>query len=144
MTGDPMSATREIVTDQREQFAFHDDIAYLAETKRGLTRATVEEIRAELPDAPSPSSVRKLLEIMIDRALLAREYDGPRYVYFPAAKPEDASRSALKQLVRTFFDNSTGSAMAALLDMTATPLSDEEYKRLSNLLKRTRQQGDER
>jgi len=47
-----MSATREIVTDQREQFAFHDDIAYLKETKRGLTRATVEEISAfkEEPD----------------------------------------------------------------------------------------------
>ena len=71
-------------------------------------RATVEEIRAELPDAPSPSSVRKLLEIMIERGLLAREYDGPRYVYFPAVKPENASRSALKQLVRTFFDDSTG------------------------------------
>ena len=41
-----MTAAREIVTDQREQFAFHDDIAYLAETKRGLTRATVEEISA--------------------------------------------------------------------------------------------------
>ena len=41
-----MAATREIVTDQREQFAFHDDIAYLKETKRGLTRATVEEISA--------------------------------------------------------------------------------------------------
>ncbi len=38
------TATREIVTDQRDQFAFHDDITYLAETKRGLTRATVEEI----------------------------------------------------------------------------------------------------
>ena len=36
-----MTAAREIVTDQREQFAFHDDIAYLAQTKRGLTRATV-------------------------------------------------------------------------------------------------------
>ena len=47
-----MTATREIVTDQREQFAFHDDIAYLRETKRGLTRATVEEISAfkEEPD----------------------------------------------------------------------------------------------
>ena len=47
-----MAATREIVTDQREQFAFHDDIAYLKETKRGLTRATVEEISAfkEEPD----------------------------------------------------------------------------------------------
>jgi predicted transcriptional regulator len=106
-----------------------------------LRRATVEEIRAELPEAPGPSSVRKLLEIMLDRRLLAREYDGPRYVYFPAVKPEDASRSALKQLVRTFFDNSPESAMAALLDMTSTPLSAAEYRRLRNLLKRTREQG---
>ena len=87
-------------------------------------RATVEDIRAELPDASSPSSVRKLLDIMIERGLLGREYDGPRYVYYPAAKVEDASRSALQQLVRTFFDNSPGSAMAALLDLSETTLSD--------------------
>jgi BlaI family transcriptional regulator, penicillinase repressor len=107
-------------------------------------RASVEEIRAELPDAPGASSVRKLLEIMIDRGLLAREYDGPRFVYFPAARPEDARRSALKQLVRTFFDGSPGSAVAALLDMTSRPLSDAEYRRLKNLLDRVREQGGER
>ncbi len=106
-------------------------------------RATVEDIRAELPDAPSPSSVRKLLEIMIDRGLLAREYEGPRFVYFPAVKPEDASRSALKQLVRTFFNNSPGSAIAALLDNPSTQLSAAEYRELSNLLKRAREQGGE-
>lgn len=105
-------------------------------------RATVEEIRAELPDAPSPSAVRKLLDIMIERGLLTREYDGPRFAYFPAVTPETASRSALKQLVRTFFNNSPGSAVAALLE--ATPLSEAEYRQLSNLLKRARQQGDER
>ena len=104
-------------------------------------RATVEEIRAELPDAPSPSSVRKLLDIMIDRRLLGREYDGPRFVYSPAATPQDASRSALKQLVRTFFGGSPGSAAAALLGMDAEPLSDEEYKRLSALLRRRREGG---
>jgi len=107
-------------------------------------RATVEEIRAELPDAPSPSSVRKLLEIMIERGLLGREYDGPRYVYFPSARPEEASRSALKQLVRTFFDNSPGSAMAALFDITETPLSETEHRRLTALLKRVREPGDKR
>ena len=105
-------------------------------------RATVEEIRSELPDAPSPSSVRKLLDIMIERGLLAREYDGPRFVYFPAVKPEDASRSALQQLVRTFFNDSPGSAMAALLDITDQPLSDAEYQRLSKLLKQVREHGD--
>lgn len=104
-------------------------------------RATVEDIRAELPEAPSPSSVRKLLDIMIDRRLLAREYDGPRFVYYPAVNPEDASRSALRQLVRTFFNDSPGSAAAALLDMSRDPLSDDEYKRLSALLKRAREQG---
>ncbi len=107
-------------------------------------RATVEDIRSELPDAPSPSSVRKLLEIMIDRKLLAREYDGPRFVYFPAVKPEEASRSALKQLVRTFFNNSPGSAAAALLDMARGPISDDEYERLTALLERAHEQGGKR
>ena len=105
-------------------------------------RATVDEIRSELPDAPTRSSVRKLLDIMIERDLLARQYDGPRYVYFPIAKREEASRSALKNLVRTFFDDSPSSAMAALLDVTEEPLSDTEYRRLRSLLKRGH--GDKR
>lgn len=116
----------------------------IMETLHRRQRATVEEIRAELPDPPSPSSVRKLLDIMIERGLLRREYDGPRYVYFPAVKPEDASRSALKQLLRTFFNDSPGSAMAALLDMTGKPLSDDEYRRLTALLKRVREHGEKR
>ncbi len=41
-----MTSTRDAVQDQREQFAFHDDLVYLHEVKRGLTRATVEEISA--------------------------------------------------------------------------------------------------
>jgi predicted transcriptional regulator len=115
--------------------------AQIMEILHRRRRATVEEIRAELPEAPSPSSVRKLLEIMIDRRLLAREYDGPRFVYFPAVRPEEASRSALAQLVRTFFDGSPGSAAAALLDMSGEHLSDEEYQRLSALIQRGRRSG---
>jgi Fe-S cluster assembly protein SufB len=40
-----MVSTPEI-RDRRAEYAFHDDIVYLHETKRGLTRATVEEISA--------------------------------------------------------------------------------------------------
>jgi BlaI family penicillinase repressor len=107
-------------------------------------RATVEEIRVELPDATTPSSVRKLLEIMIERGLLNREYDGPRFVYFPRAKPEEAGRSAVRHLVRTFFKDSPSSAMAALIDATDEPLSETEYKRLAALLKRVRDKGETR
>jgi len=39
-----MTDTRQLVQDRRDEYAFHDDITYLHEAKRGLTRATVEEI----------------------------------------------------------------------------------------------------
>ena len=43
--------TRELVADRREQYAFHDDIVYLRETGRGLSRETVEEI-SQIKDEP--------------------------------------------------------------------------------------------
>ncbi|MFL5755876.1 MAG: Fe-S cluster assembly protein SufB [Chloroflexota bacterium] len=39
-----MTATRDLVRDERDKFAFHDDIVYLHESGRGLTRETVEGI----------------------------------------------------------------------------------------------------
>ena len=78
---------------------------------------------------------------MIERRLINREYDGPRFVYFPAAKQHEAARSAVQQLVRTFFNDSPSSAIAALLD-SGQEISEEEYKRLSALLKQAR--GDKR
>lgn len=105
-------------------------------------RATVEEVRAELPKAPGSSSVRKLLEILISRGHVSREYDGPRYVYFPTSEPEQVSRSALEHLVRTFFGGSPGATMAALLDLDDEPLSKGEYERLSRLLEESKRRGE--
>jgi predicted transcriptional regulator len=101
-------------------------------------RASVEEIRGELPNPPSPSGVRKLLEILMERGHVARKYDGPRFVYSPARQARAASRSALRQLVRTFFDDSPAATFAALLDISDVELSDEEYERLASLLEPTR------
>ena len=46
-----MTDTRQMVEDRRAEYAFHDDLVYLHEAKRGLTRATVEEISA-IKDEP--------------------------------------------------------------------------------------------
>ena len=37
---------RQMVDNDRSRFDFKDEIVYLTETKRGLTRDTVEEISA--------------------------------------------------------------------------------------------------
>jgi predicted transcriptional regulator len=141
--GEKIRAKRKVTMPKHAHLDLTRRESQIIEILYRRRRATVEEIRAELPDAPGPSSVRKLLEIMIERGLLGREYDGPRFVYFPAVHPDEASRSALLRLVRTFFNNSPGSAAAALLEASQS-LSDAEYKRLSGLLKRARAQGDER
>jgi len=47
-----MTVAKETVRDEREQYAFHDDITYLRETKAGLAEATVREI-SETKDEPA-------------------------------------------------------------------------------------------
>lgn len=104
-------------------------------------RATVADVLAELPDPPSYSAVRALLRVLEEKGHLSHEQDGPRYVYRPTLPRAEARESAMKRLLRTFFDGSPEKAVAALLDMSATELSDEELERLAALIEEARKEG---
>ena len=106
-------------------------------------RATAAEVLGDLPDPPSYSAVRGMLRLLEDKGHLRHEQDGPRYVYLPTTERDEARRSALAHLLRTFFDNSRESAMAALLDLGGTPLGDDEYERLKAALDQAREPGDD-
>jgi BlaI family transcriptional regulator, penicillinase repressor len=101
-------------------------------------RATAAEIHRELPDRPSYSTVRTLLRVLEEKGHLVHQSDGPRYVYSPCVSTEKAKRSAIEQLLRTFFNNSAAGAMAALLDMSASNLSEVELKRLARLIQQAK------
>jgi predicted transcriptional regulator len=106
-----------------------------------LGRATAGTVMANLPDAPSYSTVRALLRVLEDKGHAKHLQDGPRYVYLPTVPRQQASQSALQQLVRTFFDGSTEQAVAALLDMSASDLSQDELDRLSQMIEQARKEG---
>ena len=106
-------------------------------------RATAAEVLGDLPDPPSYSAVRGMLRLLEDKGHLRHEQDGPRYVYLPTTERDEARRSALAHLLRTFFDNSRESAMAALLDLGGAPLGDDEYERLKAALDQAREPGDD-
>lgn len=109
-----------------------------------LERATAAEVLAGLPDPPSYSAVRGMLRLLEEKGYLRHEQDGPRYVYLPTTERDEARRSALTHLLRTFFDGSRESAMAALLDLDDAPLDADEYARLTSLLDQAREPGDDR
>ena len=106
-----------------------------------LGRATAAEVRQGLPDPPSYSAVRALLRILEEKGHLRHEQDGPRYVFLPTVPRDKARRSALRQLVQTFFEGSTAQAVAALLDAPDAQLSDEDLDRLAGLIDQARKEG---
>ena len=97
--------------------------------------ATAAEVGEALPDPPSYSSVRALLRILEEKGHLRHREDGPRYIFLPTEPREEASRSALKRVVQTFFDGSLANAVAALVDVGDGKLAPCELKRIEAIIK---------
>jgi len=104
-------------------------------------RATASQVMQELPGNPSYSTVRTQLRVLEDKGHVRHEEEGPRYVYMPAVPRRAARKSALRHLVNTFFDGSTEKVVAALLGGEGTRLSDDELKRVAELVARARKEG---
>jgi predicted transcriptional regulator len=104
-------------------------------------QATAAEVLESLPDPPSYSSVRALLRILEEKGDVRHEQEGARYVFMPSVPRSRARQSALRHLVRTFFDGSTQQAMAALLDNRSVRLSEDELDRLAALIERARRES---
>jgi len=104
-------------------------------------QATAAEVLAALPDPPSYSAVRALLRILEEKGHVKHRRDGARYVYLPRASQKMASRWALKRVLSTFFGGSVNEAVAALLDVSDTKLSETELAELRKTINKSRKQG---
>jgi predicted transcriptional regulator len=104
-------------------------------------RATAAEVHADLPDAPTRTAVRGMLRLLESKGFLRHEQDGPRYVYFPTANAASTSLSAVRNLVRTFFDDSAGVAVAAMLGMYEKHVTDDDLDALDAAIERARRKG---
>ena len=103
--------------------------------------ATAAEVQASLPEPPSYSAVRAMLRILEEKGHVRHQQDGPRYVYRPTLARDNAKRSALQHLLKTFFDGSREQAISALLDDAASKLSEAELDRLARLIDQARRNG---
>lgn len=104
-------------------------------------RASVADVQAGLPDPPSYSAVRAMLRILEDKGHVRHDREGLRYVYLPTVARDRAKRSALKHLVRTFFDGSAAQVMAALVEMAPRDVDSRELDRLQRLIDDARKDG---
>jgi predicted transcriptional regulator len=111
------------------------DILY----RRG--RATAAEVMEDLTGEPSYSTVRTQLRVLESKGHVRHEEDGVRYVYVPQVARRAARKSALRHLVRTFFDGSAEKLVAALLGGDGARLSDAEIERIARLVAKAKKEG---
>jgi predicted transcriptional regulator len=111
------------------------DVVY----RRG--RATAADVMEGLPDPPGYSAVRAMLRLLEEKGYLRHEQEGQRYVFVPTLAREKARKSALKQMIQTFFEGSPTQAVAALLDIEGSKLSKAELDHLAQIIDEARKKG---
>ena len=80
-----------------------------------LNQASVHDVQSVLSGEPSYSATRMLLQRLHKKGLLQVEREANRYLYSATAAKGAAGRTALKDLIGTFFAGSATEAVSALL-----------------------------
>ncbi|MEX1229887.1 MAG: BlaI/MecI/CopY family transcriptional regulator [Planctomycetaceae bacterium] len=111
----------------------------IAEAVYRLEEAAVADVRAELSDPPSYSAVRAMLGMLVRKKVLKQRRDGKRYLYRPATPVEKVSRSALANVLNTFFGGEPAKVMATLLDVSEN-LSMDDLDRMKKMIEQARKE----
>jgi predicted transcriptional regulator len=76
-----------------------------------------------------------------EKGHVGHDQEGARYLYHPLHTREEATRSALRRMLGTFFDGSAAKAVAAVLDVSGSDLTRKELDELAKLIERARRRG---
>ena len=106
-----------------------------------LGRASVKDVLAGLAEPPTYSTVRAMLGKLEGKGYLSHVEDGPRYVYLLVVSKEEARRTAVDNLVQTFFDGSVDRAALALAKMSDAALPDARMDALAERVKLAKEEG---
>ena len=94
------------------------------------SRASVGEIQAAMPQPASYSAVRVIVNVLERKGHLKHTRHGKKYVYYSTMPRARTAKEALAHLVSTHFGNSLPKAVAAMVQLRAKDLSDEDVRQL--------------
>lgn len=106
-----------------------------------LGDATVNKVVETIPSPPTAMAVRRMMHILEEKGFLRRRKNGREVIYLARESRGKAGRSALENVLETFFGGSLEEALAAHLHSRKDGVSDEERQRLITLIEQAKQEG---
>ncbi len=110
----------------------------IMETLYILRQGAVTDVRKALADPPSYSAVRTTMNILVSKGFLSFTSEGRRYRYSPVVPHEKARQTAVRHLLKTYFDGSVRDAVVGLISAGGSGLSDADYRALLALIRKAR------
>lgn len=103
-----------------------------------LGEGAVADIQRAIGDATSYDAVRLTLGVLEEKGHVTHHKDGRRYVYRPKVPTGRAARSAVRQLMKTYFHDSPSRAVLAMLDAADEQLSESEIEEIIGMIRQAR------
>jgi BlaI family penicillinase repressor len=106
-----------------------------------LGRATAIEVMEHLPGRPANATVRTMLSVLEEKGYLRHETEKGKFIYFPTVPLTSARKTALDNVLETFFKGAEAAAVISILKKADANLTEEERKLILDLIEESQKRG---
>ena len=106
-----------------------------------LGRATAIEVMEHLPGKPANATVRTMLSLLEEKGYLRHETEKGKFIYFPTVPLTSARKTALDNVLETFFKGAEAAAVISILKKADANLTEEERKMILDLIEESQKRG---
>ena len=111
------------------------------ETVVALSEASVNDVLNSVANPPSYSALRATMNLLVDKGWLKYRKQGQKYLYRPAAGKEKAKRNAIQRVISNVFGDSPTDAVAALLDVSASKLTEDQLEEMIQMIEAAKKEA---
>jgi BlaI family penicillinase repressor len=106
-----------------------------------LGSASAVDVVENLPGAPNNATIRTILGVLEEKGFLRHDTVKGRYIYHPTIPLNQARRTALNNVLETFFKGAEASAVISILKKSDAELSRDDEEMILALIRESRKEG---
>ncbi|UCH84878.1 MAG: BlaI/MecI/CopY family transcriptional regulator [Candidatus Latescibacterota bacterium] len=106
-----------------------------------LGEVSAADVVENLPGKPNNATIRTILNVLEEKGFLNHETVKGRYIYHPTIPLQQARRTALNQVLETFFKGAEARAVISILKKSDSDLSPNDAEMILELIDKTRKEG---